>query len=178
MRWESVEPPAGLKLSDLTSAPTSGPLFCAAAQSAEGPVLVQYSLTTGQWEHYPMPTRANYNLQTGRSEGSTGNLQDLSGGLSFSPDGKLFVASNEPGKAAAIYRFEPSQESSTQGEWQALPPLRGVQWRGNQAQGSQLFASRVDHLRVDEEGGLWAQLTAPDGIQFSDIHVAPAAAHP
>ena len=171
MHWQAVEAPPGMKLTGLASSPNPLPFQCATALSEGGPVLLRYTGESG-WERYPTPDQVVYNRQSGLSSHPGQSVADFSGGVALDPDGRLLLASNTPSSAAVIYAFNPESPGSIRGNWKPLPPLREVAWQAGDARTAAGYASRIDHLRTDERGGLWAQLSNLSGTQFSNIYVA------
>lgn len=169
MQWESVSPPAGVVIGNVAANPLGNALTYVTGAGSSGQVVCQYDSDSGNWASYPAPVARRFDAQTGAPTGGGGAVTDFSGGLVASPTGRLFAASNEGTGASVVYAFRPDAPGSTGGSWTAVPPLPALEWQGANVSNPRGYATKVEHLQLDEKGGLWAQSTNPDGSKFSII---------
>lgn len=169
MEWKSVSPPSGVVLSNVAANPSGSSVAYATGAGANGQVVCQYDKGTGSWTSYPAPVAQTFDNLTGASQGGGGPVTDFSGGLVASGTGKLFAASNPGTSASVVYAFKPDAPGSTSGSWSAVPPLPALEWQGPNVSNPSGYATKVEHLQLDEKGGLWAQSTSADGKKFSII---------
>lgn len=171
MQWQSVDPPAGVKLKDLACSLGTSTRTYVSAQGTGGPKLLHYDQADSSWATYPSPPGVTINPTTGQASQTGQPVADFSGGVAVNGAGKIFLASNPGDSPSVIYAFKPDSEGSTSGAWTPLPPVPDLSWQGVTAQAKTDYATSLHHLRIDDQGGLWAQLTSSDGRVFGDIHV-------
>ncbi|MFN8612729.1 MAG: hypothetical protein U0931_34650 [Vulcanimicrobiota bacterium] len=171
MQWDAVSAPSGVNLKEVACSQGSTTRTYVSAQTSGGPKLMAYDQTDSTWVNYPTPPAVRIDEATGQASPLGQPAADLSGGIAVAASGKIFAASNPGDSPSVIYAFQPDSAGSTTGNWTALPPVLGFTWSGVQAQSTSDYATNLQHLRVDDQGGLWAQLTSPDGRAFGNIHV-------
>ena len=169
MEWKSVSPPNGIVLGNVAANPSGSAVAYATGAGPSGQVVCQYDKTNDSWTSYPAPVAKTFNNLTGAASGGGGAVSDFSGGLVASGTGKLFAASNPGTSASVVYAFKPDAPGATTGTWDAVPPLPALEWQGTDVTNPSGYATKVEHLQLDEKGGLWAQSTSPDGKKFSII---------
>ncbi len=170
LNWTQVPAPAGTTLTNVAAHPT-GQDFAYVTASDGGQEGVQIcNLTTSRWSALPAPVSAHYDPLTGAAITGGGAPPSFTGGLAVDNSGDLFVASNQPGEASVIYRFDVVTPGSTTGSWSALPPVPALSY---QNQSPPTFATDLRNLTVDDDGYLWVQRNDPTSSSFSIIGVQP-----
>lgn len=175
MQWKSVDPPTGLTLTNVAAHPGGNGEAYATGTGASGQVVYHYDVASDSWNQYPVPVASTFDPATGAPTGTGGPITDFSGGLVAGKDGSVYAASNSAGSASVVYAFKPDAPGSQTGTWSAVPPLPALEWQGDTVTSPAGYATQVEHLQVDDQGGLWAQSNAASGAtqSFSIIRFQP-----
>jgi hypothetical protein len=170
MQWAAVPPPSGLTLTNVAGEPNGSAVSFATGSTNSGQEVYRYDQASGNWTSLPAPVASTFDAVSGSLQNTGGVVSDFSGGLVVDKDGRVFAASNPGGgSASVVYAFTPDAPASTTGTWDALPPLPALEWQGQTVSNPSGFATQVEHLQADDQGGVWAQSTNPTSQSFAII---------
>lgn len=169
--WDTVPAPTGTSLSDVAADPTGRDYVHVTGITGATESIYVYDLGADSWRQLPQPPPVSYDPVDGTSLPPSGPVPNLSGGLAVDSGGRVFVASNPPGEASVVYRFDTTSPGSTSGSWTALPPVPAFQWQGGSLSNPTGFATNLSHLQADDAGSLWVQWSDPASNAYSTIQL-------